>query len=88
MEWLEQENLNNVKRMLEKFLNLTGNLYPNLVRVFFTNLSFEDDIMCSHVKGVDMVITNDVWIVVTCLKSTSRIVGKGNTASLENFNKV
>lgn len=64
-EWLEEENLNNIKRLqkykkVDKFLNLTGNLYLDLVRVFFTNLSFVDEIMCSHVKGVDMVITNDM----------------------------
>jgi len=93
MEWLEQENLNNVKRMLkyqklEKFLNLIGNLYPDLVRVLFTNLCFEDDIMCFHEKGVDMVITDDVWIVVIGLKSTGKVVDKGNIASLEEFNKV
>jgi len=68
MEWLEQEKLDNVKRMLkhqklEKFLNWTGNLYPYLVRVFFTNLSFDDATMYSHVKGVDMAITDEVWLV-------------------------
>jgi len=85
MDWLEQENLNSVTRTvkhqkLEKFMNLTENLYPNLVRVFFTNLSFEDDVMYSHTKGVDMVITPAV-------KNTSRIMVKGNTNSLEDFNK-
>jgi len=81
-----------VKRMLkhqklENFLNLLGNLYPNLVRVFFTNLSFEDEVMYSHVKGVDMEITPPIWTVVVGLKNTKRIIGKGNTRSLKDYNK-
>jgi len=92
VEWPKQENLNNVKRMLkhqklEKILNLTGNLYPDLMRVFFTNLSFEDVVMYSHVKGVDMDITLTVWTTIVGLKNTGRTVGKGNTNSLENYNK-
>jgi len=48
-----------------------------MVRVFFTNLSFVDDIICEHVKGVDMVIINDEWKFVTGLKSLGRVVRKG-----------
>ena len=31
----------------------------------YTNLHFDGDSLVSHVKGIDMVITSDVWSVVT-----------------------
>jgi len=44
--------------------------------------------MYSHVKGVDMIIIQKVWTAEAGLKNTGRTVGKGNTNSLENFNKI
>ena len=87
MEWLEEEKLDDVRRMLkhqklERFLNMTWNLCPYLVRVFFTNLSFDDEAMYSHIKGVDMAITNEVWLVVAGLRNTRKSV------ELDDFNKV
>ena len=71
--WMKQQNLSTVRSLLKeqrlkKFLELTGNIYPNLVKVFYTNLQFSGDSLVSHVKGVDMVITNYVWTVVVGLK--------------------
>lgn len=92
-EWLEQEEMNDVRRMLkhqnlEKFLNLTGNIYPNLVRVIFASLTFEGHLMWSHVKGVDRNITPAIWITLTGLKNARRKVGKANIGSLEDYNKI
>jgi len=47
---------------------MKGNIYPDLIRVFYTNLKFVDNNLVSHVKGVDMEITHDVWTTVTGLK--------------------
>jgi len=71
--WMKQQNLTAVRNLLKeqrlkRFLELTGNIYLDLVKIFYTNLQFNGDSLVSHVKGVDMVITNDVWIAVTGLK--------------------
>jgi len=71
--WMKQQNLSTVRSLLKekklkRFLELTGNIYPDLVKVFYANLQFNGDSLVSHVKGVDMVITNDVWTVVNGLK--------------------
>jgi len=36
---------------------MNGNTFPDLVKVFYTNLTIDGENMYSHVKGVDMVIT-------------------------------
>jgi len=71
--WMKQQNLSTVRSLLKeqrlkRFLELTGNIYLDLVKLFYTNLQFNGDSLVSRVKGVDMVITNDVWTVVTGLK--------------------
>ena len=60
--WMKQQNLSTVQSLLKeqrlkRFLELTGNIYQDLVKVFYTNLQFSGDSLLSHVKGVDMVIT-------------------------------
>jgi len=64
--WMKQQKLDSVRsilkeKRLKRFLELTGNIYPDLVKVFYTNLQFNGDSLVSHVKDVDMVITSDVW---------------------------
>jgi len=54
--------------LLKRFLEMKGNIYPNLIQVFYTNLKFVDNNLVSHVKGVDMEITHEVWISLTRLK--------------------
>jgi len=51
-------------------------------------LKFEGNNLVSHVKGVDMEITRDVWAVVTGLKYVGLRINKGNIGVVENFNKV
>ena len=50
---------------LERFHGLTGNFYPDLTKVFFTNLKVKGDCLESRVKGVVMEITPEVWETVT-----------------------
>ena len=66
---------------------MKGNIYPDLVRVFYTNLKFEGNNLVSHVKGVEMEITHEVWTVVAGLKFSGLIINKGNLGVVEDFNK-
>jgi len=45
--------------------------------VFFTNFSFEGEIIWSHVKEIDIEITLVVWNAITGLKCEGIHVGKG-----------
>jgi len=92
-DWLKSQKLDNVRRLLKdqslrKFLEMKGNIYPDLIRVFYTNLKFEGNKLVSHVKGVDMEITYDVWTAVAGLKYSGLRINKGNLGAVEDFNKV
>ena len=67
---------------------MKGNIYPDLIRVFQTNLKFEGNNLVSHVKGVDMEITYDAWAAVTGLKYASLRINKGNIGVVKDFNKI
>ena len=67
---------------------MKGNIYSDLIRVFYTNLKFEGNNLVSHVKGVDMEITHDVWTVVAGLKYAGLRINKGNLRVVEDFSKV
>jgi len=91
--WMKQQKLDSVRSILKeqrlkRFLELTGNTYPNLVKVFYTNLHFNGDSLVSHVKGVEMVITSDIWVVMTGLKSSGLRINRGNLGVVEDFNKI
>jgi len=91
--WLKEQKIMEVRRflkeqLLRRFLELSENIYPNLVRVFYTNLQFNGDILVSHVKGVDLEITNEVWTAVTGLKFSGLKINKGNTGIVDEFNKM
>ena len=92
-DWLKSQKLDNVRRLLKdqslrKLLEMKGNIYPDLIRVFYTNLKFEGNNLVSHVKGVDMEITHEVWSVVAGLKYSGLRINKGNLGVVEDFNKV
>jgi len=91
--WMKQQNLTVVRSLLKeqrlkRFLELFGNIYPDLVKVFYTNLQFNGDTLNSHVKGVDMVITNDVWAAVTRLEFSGVRINKCNLGVIKEFNKM
>ena len=92
-DWLKSQKLDNVRKLLKdqllrRFLEMKANIYPDLIRVFYTNLKFEGNNLVSHVKGVDTEITHDVWTVVAGLKYVGLRINKGNLGVGENFNKV
>jgi len=51
-------------------------------------LKFEGNNLVSHVKGVDMEITHDVWAAITGLEYVGLRINKGNIGVVENLNKV
>jgi len=83
----EGRNLLKIQK-LQPFLELTGTIYPDLVKVFYTNMTFDGKNLNSKVKGVDMLITPAVWKSVTGLKNNGGNVGKGNTAKISELNKM
>jgi len=87
--WMKQQKLDSVRSVLKeqklkRFLEITGNIYHDLVKVFYTNLTLDDNSLVSHVKGVDMIITNEVWSVVTGLKSSGLRINRGNLGIVED----
>jgi len=65
LEWLKEEKLDEVCDMLkfqklDRFLNLTENTYPNLVKVFQTNMWYDEENLYSQVKGTDIAINEEV----------------------------
>ena len=91
--WLDAEGFRGVRKLLQhqklqKFLELNGRIYPDLIKVFFTNLSFEGSTLKTQVKGVEIEITPTVWKNVAGLKDEGVKVTKGYTSDVEEFNKV
>jgi len=74
--------------MLKRFLEMSGNIYPDLIRVFYTNLQFVGNNLVSHVKRVDMEVTHEVWTAITGLKYAGLQINKGNISVVEEFNKI
>jgi len=62
---------------LKSFLELSGKIYPDLVKVFFTNLEFKNDVLLSNIKGVQMEINKRAWKDVVGLKPRGVQVRKG-----------
>ena len=84
-KWLKEQNLKEVRKTLknhklQRFLDLNGNTFPDLVKVFYTNLFVNGENMYSHVKGMDMEVTPVVWTAITRLKFFGARVSKGNTS--------
>ena len=90
---MKQQKLDSVRsvlkeKKLKRFLEITGNIFLDLVKVFYTNLTFDGDSLVSHVEGVDMDITNEVWSAMTELKSSGLRINRGNLGIVEDFNKI
>jgi len=91
--WMKWKNLIEVRNLLKEqqlkwFLKMSGNIYPDLVKVFYTNLQFNGDNLSSHVKGVDIEITHEVWIAITGLRYNGLRINKCNLGVVEEFNKM
>jgi len=91
--WLKEENLTEAKTLLKhqklkSFLEMTGNVYSDLVKVFYNNLIQDGMNLVSHVKGVKLKITREIWSIVGGIKYSGLKVSKGNTARIQGFNKM
>jgi len=73
---------------LKSFLEVLGKIYLDLVKVFFTNLEFKNDVLLSSIKGVRMEINKRSWKDVVGLKSRGVQVRKGETGVVPEFNKM
>jgi len=73
---------------LKTFLEHSGKIYPDLVKVFYANLEFSNDILKLSVKGVEMEITRQTWKDVAGLRQRVVQVCKGETTTVDEFNKV
>ncbi|KOM37322.1 hypothetical protein LR48_Vigan03g070300 [Vigna angularis] len=54
---------------LSTLVQMKGDWYPDLVRVFYNNMRNIDGVLHSRVKGVNVQIDNDVWFQVAGLKA-------------------
>jgi len=82
LEWLKQKKLDEVRdilkfQKLDRFLKLTGNTYPDLVKVFLTNMWYDGENLYSQVKGIHIAINEEVWLSVTGLRNDGATVSRG-----------
>jgi len=91
--WLKSKKLAETRsalkhQKLNKLLKLIGNVYLDLVKVFYTNLTLDGKNIVFFVKGIKMKVTNDVWNSVARIKYSGLKVGKRNTSGIQEFNKL
>jgi len=80
--WLMAKNFEVLQQHLESqklktSLELSGNIYLDLVKVFDANLKFSNGILKSSVKGVEMENTRHTWKDVARLRQRGVQVYKG-----------
>jgi len=73
MSWLRAKNFGTLEqhlksKKLKTFIELLGKIYLDLVKVFYAILKFNNGILKSSVKGVEMEITRKTWKNVTSLR--------------------
>jgi len=73
---------------LKTFLVLLRKIYPDPVKVFFTNFQFKNYALLSSVKGVQMEISKKTWKDNLRLSQRGVQVRKGKTGVVEEFNKM
>jgi len=93
MSWLKVENFGTLEqhlksKKLKTFVEILGKIYRDLVKVFYANHMFTNDILKSSVKGVDMEITRQTWKDVVGLRQRFVQVHKGETTIVYEFNKI
>ncbi|BAT96027.1 hypothetical protein LR48_Vigan02g075100 [Vigna angularis] len=71
------------KQRLKKFIKMADPWYPELARVFYSNLKIRDETPCSRVKGIDIKLTDEIWIEIAGL----RLGGEKCHLGVEGFHK-
>ncbi|WVY97021.1 hypothetical protein V8G54_029172 [Vigna mungo] len=75
-----------IKQGVQHLMELRGRYYPDLIRVFDFNLKVHDGIFHIRVKGIDIVIDNDIWknLAKVLVLENSQIV----PSNFAQFNKI
>lgn len=60
-DWLEYQGL-------ARFVEMLGDWYLDLVKVFYANLKVENGIICSKVKGVNIKLDEAIWSTIVGFK--------------------
>ncbi|KOM37865.1 hypothetical protein LR48_Vigan03g124700 [Vigna angularis] len=71
---------------LTHLLEQKGGIYPDLIRVFYFNLRYRDGIISTKVKGVRIILDDDVWTDVAQLPIWDDVVKVH--LGLEDFNRM
>ncbi|KOM54833.1 hypothetical protein LR48_Vigan10g072500 [Vigna angularis] len=71
---------------VQYLLQLQGRYYPDLVRVFYYNLKSQNGIVHTRVKGVDIILDNDIWTNVAHLSLFENAMHVPN--DFGEFNKI
>ncbi|KOM25211.1 hypothetical protein LR48_Vigan54s000800 [Vigna angularis] len=50
-----------IEQGVQHIMELRGKYYPDLVRIFYFNLKVCDGVFRTRVKGVDIVLDNEIW---------------------------
>ncbi|KOM51952.1 hypothetical protein LR48_Vigan09g061100 [Vigna angularis] len=75
-----------VEQGLTNLLEQKGCIYPDLIRVFYFNLRYRDEIISTKVKGVRIILDDDVWTNVAQLPIWDDAVKVH--LGLEDFNRM
>jgi len=91
--WMKRKNLIEMRNLLKeqklkRFLEMSGNIYIQIWLNFSIQTFNNGDNLCSHVKGVDIDITHEVWTAITGLRYTGLRINKSNLGVVEEFNKM
>jgi len=54
ISWLKRENLEEPRVVLKHLLEMTENIYPDLIKVFYTNTTLGGQNLVSYVMGVKL----------------------------------
>ncbi|KOM43442.1 hypothetical protein LR48_Vigan05g104600 [Vigna angularis] len=75
-----------VEQGVQHLLQLRGHYYPDLVRVFYYNLKVQNGIVSTRVKGVDIILVDDIWTNVAHLPILANNLHVPN--DFGDFNKI
>jgi len=91
--WMKKERLKESRpvfkhQRLKNFLEMTGNIYPDLIKVFYINLTLDGRNLDQYVKGIKLTISHEVWNNIAGVKYSGLKVSKGTTTGIQEFNKI
>ncbi|KOM48187.1 hypothetical protein LR48_Vigan07g189100 [Vigna angularis] len=75
-----------IEQGVQHLLQLQGRYYPDLVRVFYYNLKYQNGIIYTRVKGIDIILDNDIWTNVAHLPILENTMHVPN--DFGDFNKI